>query len=400
MSGQSVSELLRGVADVGRGSDGGYHRPVMSGAERDLATWFVEQSERRGLDVETDGNGVVWAWWGSARAGSLVTGSHLDSVPGGGAFDGPLGVAAALAAVDELRARGVAPRRSLAIAVFPEEEGSRFGVACLGSRLLTGAIDPDAARGLRDRDGLTLAEVYAAAGLDPARLGPDPQRLARVGQFVELHVEQGRGLVDLGRPVAVGSSVLGHGRWRVVLHGRGDHAGTTLMHDRADPVVAAAGVVAAVAALARATPGARATVGRFEVHPGGTNVIASRVEMWLDARHADDATTLALVGSVRARAEQVAAEQGCTVAVSAESWSPTVGFDPDLGARVAALAGDAPLLATGAGHDAGVLAARVPTAMLFARNPTGVSHSPAEHVEDADADACAGVLADVLEGLL
>jgi N-carbamoyl-L-amino-acid hydrolase len=399
-AGASVSRVLDDIAGIGRGSDGGYRRPVFSTAERDLRGWFVAEAERRGLDVETDRNGIIWAWWGRPMDGALVTGSHLDSVPGGGAFDGPLGVVAALVAIDRMRERGVVPSRSLAVVVFPEEEGSRFGIACLGSRLLTGLLAPDAARRLLDRDGNTLADVFAGSGIDPRHLGPDPAALARIGQFVELHVEQGRGLVDLDAPIAVGSSILGHGRWKLTVTGQGNHAGTTLMHDRADPVVAAAAIVGVVAETALAFDDARATVGRFEPHPGGTNVIASRVDLWVDARHEDDAVTAALIDGIATAAGRLAGRHGCTVEVVRESWSPTVGLDPALGRAVAALVPGAPVLRSGAGHDAGILAASVPSTMLFVRNPSGISHSPEEFVERADADVSADVLADVLGGLL
>jgi len=398
-----AARLMAELADTGRdAARGGYSRPVYSTAEHDLREWFLDQARRRGLDTDTDRNGVLWAWWDAdhgTRQDAVVTGSHLDSVPGGGAFDGPLGVASALAAVDHLRNRGLVPRRPIALAVFPEEEGSRFGVACLGSRLLTGGIDPDKARNLRDPDGNTFADVAAAAGLDPRFIGPDPEVLGRIGTFVELHVEQGRGLVDLDRPVAIGSSILGHGRWRLTVTGQGNHAGTTLMEDRRDPMLAAAAIVQAVRDTALRHAGARATVGRMVPVPGATNVIASSVTLWLDVRHADDAVTAAVVERIHAEALRAAAAEGCTVTLGEESLSPTVHFDPALRARIGELLPAAPVLDTGAGHDAGVLAAGVPTAMLFVRNPTGVSHSPEEHVEDGDAEAGALALADILEGL-
>ncbi|HEY1134774.1 MAG TPA: allantoate amidohydrolase [Nocardioides sp.] len=404
----SVAGLLGEIADVGRDATrGGWSRFVYADAELTLREWFVEQAQRRSLEVETDRNGALWAWrrgtgsgTGSGTAHAVVTGSHLDSVPGGGAFDGPLGVASALAAVDLLDARGVRTERPMAVVAFPEEEGARFGVACLGSRLLAGAIDPDRARGLRDVDGLTFAEVAAGAGLDVDRIGPDPERLAAIDAFVELHVEQGRGLIDLGQPVAIGSSILGHGRWRLSVTGEGNHAGTTRMVDRRDPMVAAAGIVLAVREVARAHGDARATVGRVVPVPGGTNVIASRVDLWLDARHPDDAVTAAVVAEVHARAQAVAAAEGCAVTLTEESYGGTVHFDADLSGRLGRVLPDAPVLDTGAGHDAGVLASAIPTAMLFTRNPTGVSHSPEEACEDADAETGAVALADVLEDLL
>jgi len=401
---ESVSSLLDSIAGVGRDARrGGYSRPVYSGAERELREWFEAAARQRGLSVETDRNGILWGWWdipGMGRDGSLVTGSHLDSVPGGGAFDGPLGVASALAAVDILRGRGVQPNRPLAVAVFPEEEGSRFGVACLGSRLLTGAIDPDRARTLTDADGVSFAEASRAAGIDPAGLGRDEEALARIGDFIELHVEQGRGLIDEDSAVAVGSFVLGHGRWRLSVHGQGNHAGTTLMADRADPMVAAAQIVLAVREAARAEDGARATVGRLQPVPGGTNVIASRVDLWLDVRHPEDAVTAALIERIHGKAQKAAAFEGCSVTLTEESLSGTVHFDPALQRGLANSLGGVPVLPTGAGHDAAVLAGSVPSAMLYVRNPTGISHSPEEHVERDDADAGATALAGVLEDLL
>lgn len=400
----TVTGLMRDISRVGMDAHrGGYSRPVFSHAETELRSWFIEQAARRGLDVATDGNGIVWAWWDTGtgtRTDAVVTGSHLDSVPGGGEYDGPLGVASALAAVDILKARGIRPRRPLAIAVFPEEEGSRFGVACLGSRLLTGALDPDKARNLKDADGNTYADVAAANGQDPRFIGADPTTLQQLGMFVELHVEQGRGLVDLGRPVAIGSSILGHGRWKLSVHGEGNHAGSTLMKDRKDPMIAAAKIMIGIRGTARNYRDARATVGRLQPVPGGTNVIASRVDMWIDVRHPRDEVTAALVESIHLNAQVIAAEEHCTVTFGTESLSPTVHFDTGLRGRLETLLPDAPVLDTGAGHDAGVLAAHIPTAMLFVRNPTGISHSPEELVDDADTEAGAKALADVLSDLL
>ncbi|MHA7179614.1 allantoate amidohydrolase [Arthrobacter sp. MDB2-24] len=400
----TVTGLLHSITTVGRDRvRGGFSRPVFSAAEMDLRSWFIEQAEARGLEVSTDSNGIIWAWWDTAsglREDAVVTGSHLDSVPGGGEYDGPLGVASALVAVDILRARELEPRRPLVIAVFPEEEGSRFGIACLGSRLLTGAIDADKARQLRDRDGTTYADAARANGQDPTRIGADDGILGQLGVFVELHVEQGRGLIDLDRPVAIGSSILGHGRWKLSISGQGNHAGTTLMTDRRDPMVAAAKMIIGIQETAKSHSDARATVGRVEPVPGGTNVIASRVDLWIDVRHPDDAVTAAVVEAIQARAVVQAAEEGCTALLTLESLSPTVQFDGGLRDRLRTLLPTAPVLHTGAGHDAGILGTHLPTAMLFVRNPTGISHSPEEAVDDADAEAGAVALADALAGLL
>jgi beta-ureidopropionase / N-carbamoyl-L-amino-acid hydrolase len=396
----SATALLGAISGVGADPvRGGYSRHGFDRAELDLRAWFTEEASRRGLDVETDRNGALWAWWGAPGDDAVVTGSHLDSVPGGGAFDGPLGVVSALAAVDLLRERGFTPGRPLAITVFPEEEGGRFGVACLGSRLMTGAIDPAAALRLSDPDGTTLAEALAFAGLDAAHMGRDDAALRRIGVFVELHVEQGRGLIDLGAPVGLARSILAHGRWRLRFTGEGNHAGATLLADRRDPMLPAAGVVLAARRAAAAVAGSRATVGRIVPVPGGTNVIPSTVDLWVDARADDDARTRAVVAEISAAAAELAEAEGCAVTVTEESYGDAVHFDPALRDELAGVLGGVPDLPTGAGHDAGILAAHLPTAMLFVRNPTGISHAPQEHAEDTDCEAGAAALADVLAHL-
>ncbi|WP_435586769.1 allantoate amidohydrolase [Micromonospora aurantiaca (nom. illeg.)] len=382
------------IADVGRDAgSGGYLRYALTEPELRLRAWFREQADRRGMPVSEDGNGNLFAWWGDPAAGDAVlTGSHFDSVPHGGAYDGPLGIVSAFLAVDELRAAGLTPDRPVVVAAFVEEEGARFGVPCLGSRLLTGEIDVDRAAGLRDQAGTTFAE---ALGERPA--GADPALLGRFATFVELHVEQGRALVDLDAPVAVASAIWPHGRWRFDFTGEGNHAGTTRMADRRDPMLTYAFTVLAANKEARLRD-AHATVGRVSVEPNATNAIPSRVTGWLDARAAEAETLYGLVEAVRTKAADRAGRDGTALTCSQESATPLVAFDRGLADRLAALLG-APVLPTGAGHDAGVLAAHLPTAMLFVRNPTGVSHSPAEAATDADCAAGVTALARVLEEL-
>jgi beta-ureidopropionase / N-carbamoyl-L-amino-acid hydrolase len=391
--------LWASLAPIGRDAEtGGYLRYAWSDADLACRDWFVAQARARGLGVESDGNGNLYAWWGSPDDGDAVlTGSHFDSVPHGGGYDGPLGIVSGLLAVDALRERGVPLRRPVAVAAFAEEEGARFGVACLGSRLLTGAYEPAAALELRDREGITLAEAMTKADADPESVGPDPGRLARFGTFVELHVEQGRALADLGAPVGVANAIWPHGRWRLDVTGEGNHAGTTRMADRRDPMLTFAYTVLAANEEARLR-GANATIGRVAARPNATNAIPSLVRGWLDARAADVDTLDALVETVRLRAAERARRDGTAVTMTAESTSGVVEFDPPLRDAIATRLG-APILPTGAGHDAGVLSAYMPTAMLFVRNPTGVSHAPAEHATDEDCAAGVTALADVLEEL-
>ncbi|MCF2586001.1 allantoate amidohydrolase [Brevibacterium sp. UCMA 11752] len=399
-----VVSLLAQIEDTGRDTRGpGYQRAGFSNTERELRDWFLAEAARRGLDTEVDDNGITWAWATAPGDNAVVTGSHLDSVPGGGAFDGPLGVASALAAIDELKASGALERaqRPLALAVFPEEEGSRFGVACLGSRLITGAIEADRALSLTDANGDTFADVARGYGLDPNRIGTDKARLEKVGSFIELHVEQGIGLINTDQAVAIGSSIIGHGRWHFAFSGQGNHAGTTPMSHRADPVVAASRVIGDIPTLAAATDAsAVATVGRTLIHPGGTNVIASGMSFWLDIRHADDAVVKQVLEAISRRAREHAEGAGVEVSISQESYSPTTYFTAELNSRLSSVLPDAPLLPSGAGHDAGILAPHVPSAMLYVRNPTGVSHAPEEACENDDQRAGVTALVTVLEGEL
>lgn len=423
MSVSPFASMWSDLAPIGRdGGTGGYRRYAWTREDAVLREWFVAEASARGLDVVEDRVGNQYAWWGDVDAhvaatgrGGVVTGSHLDSVPDGGAFDGPLGVVSGFAAVDALRAKGVTPARPLAVANFVDEEGARFGVACAGSRVLTGAMTPERALALTDTDGVSMGEALHATGRDPQAYGPDEEALRRIGAFVELHVEQGQAMGALDRlarlrldpvsvgtdawggAVAVGTSIHPHGRWRIDLPGMANHAGTTALVDRSDAMLLAAEVTLAVRAAAE-RHGCVGTVGRVEVTPNGINAIPSHVRLWLDARGADTSAVRATVAEVSARVAELGGQ------VAEQSWTDDTPFTADLTSRVhAAVRGeqDAPLLSTGAGHDAGVLAtAGIPSAMLFVRNPTGVSHSPAEFAEEDDCRMGIEALAVVLEDLV
>ncbi|MFD9027867.1 allantoate amidohydrolase [Streptomyces parvulus] len=401
----SFHSMWAELLPMGRSSaSGGYRRYAWTGADADCRTWFQEQAEARGLAYETDRNGNQWAWLGDPAAGNaVVTGSHLDSVPDGGAFDGPLGVVSAFAALDELRGRGARFTRPLGIVNFGDEEGARFGLACVGSRLTAGALTVEQAHRLTDGDGVTLPRAMEDAGYDPDTLGADPERLARIGAFVELHVEQGRALDLSGDRVGIASAIWPHGRWRFDFRGEANHAGTTRLADRRDPMLPYAETVLAARREAELA-GAVATFGKVGVEPNGVNAIPSLVRGWLDSRAADQESLDAVVGAVERAAREHAAAHGADLDVVRESFTPVVEFDHALRDELARILGGAtelkvPVLGTGAGHDAGILSGRIPTAMLFVRNPTGVSHSPAEAAAEDDCVAGVIALADVLEGL-
>jgi N-carbamoyl-L-amino-acid hydrolase len=396
--------LWSSILDVGQDKDTrGYRRYAWSDADLTLREWFHDSATARGMDVEEDRNGNMWAWWlpqgwTGDPTNAFVTGSHLDSVPDGGAFDGPLGVVSAFAAIDIVRARGVVPKVPVAVAAFSDEEGARFGVACVGSQLSTGALTGDRARGLRDIDGVTLAEAMTRAGRRPETLGADDTLTDRIGVYVELHVEQGRALDLVDRPIAVASAIWPHGRWEFTFDGAANHAGTTRLVDRRDPMLAFASSVHSARSAATVHE-AVATFGKVLVSPNGANAIPSRIRAWLDARAADEATLTALVEQISAEARGHAAQDGIDLQVAAESVTPIVEFPEGPRARLQRALrrlGDIPVLPTQAGHDAGILSAKVPTAMLFVRNPTGVSHSPEEHAEADDCNLGAEALADVM----
>ena len=443
----SFEELWRDLEPVGRTSSaGGYNRSPFGSAERECAAWFIQECARRDLTLSSDGNGNVVAWWdppsgpsdrqgkpprddthrptgeapaglaGSGgpseerarwvsrgglplRLGGVVTGSHLDSVRDGGAYDGPLGVLSALAAVDVLRERGFTPAKPIGIGAFVEEEGSRFGIACLGTRLMTGALSPAEAKELRDSDGVFLADAMGRTGIEP-ELGRSGL-LDGVECFVELHVEQGRDLVHRDAAIGVASAIWPHGRYRFDFTGEANHAGTTRMEDRHDPMLTYAMTALAANKQARVS-GARATFGRVDVRPNGTNAVPSKVLAWMDARAETAGQLEMMVAAVERQANDRAGRDGTNVSLHPESVSAAVRFDPELAARIAAQdeESDWPIIATMAGHDAGVIAeAGIPTAMLFVRNPTGISHSPGEFAEMADCLAGVDALADTLQRL-
>ena len=393
----AFEKLWSAIAEIGRDPiTGGYRRFAWTEADLRMREWFSGECASRGLDLAEDRMGNQWAWWGdpdSSAAGGVVTGSHLDSVPDGGAFDGPLGVVSGLLAIDRLRSDGFRPRRPIGVVNFVDEEGARFGVSCAGSRVITGVLSPDRALALRDADGVTMAEAMRAAGQQPELLGPDPEALARISSFVELHIEQGRGLIDLGRAVAVGNGLWAHGRWRIEIPGEANHAGTTRLSDRRDAVIGCARAVLAARTAAEAH-NTVATVGKISIQPGGVNAIASSATAWLDARAASEP-------ALRATLAQIEAEVAASGAVvNEESWTPQTAFDDALVSRLARLLDNAPVMSTGAGHDAGILVnAGVPAVMIFVRNPTGASHTPAEWAEPEDClagiDALARVLAEL-----
>lgn len=397
---RNFDRLWQAIEQIGRSrQSGGYRRYAWPPEDFLLREWFASEADVRGFDLVVDRAGNQWAWCGDpdapAAAGKpgVVLGTHLDSVPDGEAFDGPLGVVSAFIALDELRLSGRGPERPLGIVNFSDDEGDRFGATCAGSRPLTGSLPADNARSLADTDGVSMAEAVQRFGQYPHIIGHgrDDQALRRIGTFSELHVEQGRTLAKLERPVGVGSSIWPHGRWRLELRGEAYHAGTTRLTDRRDPMLGLAAAIATARSSAD-THGCVATIGKVRIEPNAVNAIPSTATAWSDARAAGPKAVAAVVADVAQSAGTPAHEESSTVATE---------LDPILRKHLTDLLEMAPALSSDAGHDAGVLArAGIRSAMLFVRNPSGISHSPAEHADHDDCLAGVAALAKAARAVL
>jgi N-carbamoyl-L-amino-acid hydrolase len=391
------------LGDIGVGPEGVYR---MAWSEEDASTraWFEHQAAEVGLRVERDPAGNLWArpeaeppWWG--------VGSHLDSVRGGGRFDGPLGVACGF----EIAAGDGPP---IAVLSFADEEGARFNTPTFGSKALAGRLDLPAVLERRDDDGVPLADAMRAAGVDPDGIDRAPEWLrTRLAGFVEIHIDQTTELARAGDPVGVVSALAARTRLEVRLTGRADHAGTTPRSERHDALSAAARLIVGAEDLAgehSPLDGDHApvtvTASKIITKPNAPTTIASEVRLWIDARapgvDAIDGWRAGLDSLVR----EIADRTGVEISVAVASRTDAREFAPDVRAALLQAAEDVlghapPELVCFAGHDAGVVAERVPAGMLFVRNVTGVSHSPEETVSLEDAAVACEVVARALESL-
>ena len=324
----------------------------------------------------------------------FVLGSHLDTVPNAGTFDGPLGIVAATAVVERLAAGGPQPSCPVEVVAFADEEGTRFGTSYLGSAAYIGALDP-AWLDQVDADGTTLRDAIRASGGDPdVALETSPPELLG---YLEVHIEQGPVLEREGLPVGVVTAIAGQTRARIVLTGEAGHAGTLPMDARHDALAAAAEAVLAVERHGRAEPGLVATVGALTLSPNVGNVVPGEVRMLLDLRHADDGVRRRTAEEVRAKVEGIAAARGVDAEWATRYETPAAVLDAMLRGRLAdgIRAEGLPVreLVSGAGHDAVVLSRICPAAMLFVRCAEGISHDPRESVSEEDV----AVALDVLE---
>ncbi|MEA2381164.1 MAG: allantoate deiminase [Solirubrobacteraceae bacterium] len=359
----------------------------------------LEWMRAAGMAVRRDAIGNVIGRREPSRGpavGTLLLGSHLDTVRDAGRYDGMLGVLVALACVERLRDAPFA----VEVLGFADEEGVRYGTAYLGSSVVAGAFDP-AALERRDADGVPMADAIAAFGGDPAALAAARRDASDLLGYVEVHIEQGPVLEAEDVPVGVVTGIAGQTRAEVAFDGVAGHAATVPMELRRDALVAAAELVGAVEA--RAVDGLVATVGELTVRPGASNVIPARATLSLDVRHLDDAARAAAVADLRERAAAIARRRGLDVTWTDVQTTNAVACAPVLTAELEAAVGEAGVrvvrLPSGAGHDAAVMARLTDVAMLFVRCAGGVSHNPAEAVAAGDVAVAIDVTGRLLDRL-
>ena len=383
-----LAALIDGINAFGRNAEtGGFDRIAFSAADMAARAFFADEMRRDGLAVHTDGAGNLIGRYGPADGPCVMAGSHLDTVPDGGAFDGVIGCAAALEAVRTMRDRGIVPATAVEVVATADEEG-RFG-GMLGSQAMTGAASAEFVAGAVDADGVRLVDAMRAAGLDPARVQDAARVPDSVRAFLELHIEQGPVLEHAGAEIGVAHSVSGVCVLSVTLTGRANHSGTTPMTMRADAFQALAEIGAALPGLAdrHGTDQTRITVGHVELSPNAVHTIAGEARFTIVLRDTARPVMVALNARIADLIDNVAESLGVAARVETASWLDPVALDSDIHALLWAectrLGYSLCKMPSGAGHDAQTMAALCPTGLIFVPSRNGISHAPAEFTDAA-----------------
>ncbi|MEI4487376.1 Zn-dependent hydrolase [Frigidibacter sp. MR17.14] len=397
MSDQDFRDDLQALSRIGPDPAGGWSRPAWSAAENEAHLWFAARARAAGLEVRRDafGNTIARREGSVADLPAVALGSHLDTVLNGGLYDGALGVLAAL----EIARRTAPGRHPIEIIAFRDEEG-RFG-PFTGSRAMMGLLPPEVL-GARAADGAVLGEAMAAAGLVPEGAGAAARDPAGIGCWLELHIEQGPVLEAAGLPLGIVTAIAGQERMSLRFAGEAGHAGTTPMTGRRDAFQAAARFATAFDAMIRAEPdGPRGTIGIVRVLPNQGNVIPRDVRLNLEIRDASAETVQRLAAQTGALAARIGAETGTAVETRRGFSAAPVPMAPALVDLLARQAGaQAMRLVSGANHDAGVLGALIPAAMVFVPSRGGLSHVPEEHSDEGPILAAIDVLARAVQELV
>jgi hydantoinase/carbamoylase family amidase len=392
----SLAADIEAAAQIGA-DGGGVSRFAWTPELEQANEWFMSRLQELGLEANVDPAGNVLGRWNTGEGKAVLLGSHLDTVPRGGRYDGALGVLAALDVVRTLKAEGIEPARPLSVVSFNDEEGSRFQTGMLGSKAFCGELDLDDWR----RRGVN--DAMAGAGFDFERL-PEARGIDDVGAYLELHIEQGPVLEQSGEDLGIVTAITGLLGFRVRFLGAANHAGTTPMDGRRDALAGASRVLLDLREEARGRDDMTSNVGKLDVEPGGFNVIPGLAEFTIDVRSPNAEGFERAEAFVRETVERIAAEEGLGVEVSPTHRKPPVALDEGLQAALveAAEAEGASFrrMPSGAGHDAMVLAHHVPSAMLFVPSRGGVSHSPDEYTPPEQCELGARVLARAVRGLV
>lgn len=393
-----IAEQLARVNRFGATAAGGAERVAWTGPEIAARAWLADQYRALAGEVETDEAGNVWLHPAADRG--VYLGSHLDTVPDGGRFDGALGVIGALEAVRAIQAADRPEARRIGLVCFTDEEGARFGLGMLGSRALAGVLTLAEVEQAVGTDGALLVDVLRASGLEPARLPLVARRRARIAGYLELHIEQGPRLEHADRPVGLVSAIVGVSNWRIEIRGRANHAGATMPTDRRDALIPVAATVLAAQAMMRAHPTELvATAGEAGVLGGASNIVPGRAHLTLDIRSADAALLSEAVATIVGAGERSAADNGCVfVPCETKRMAPAL-MDRHITATLTAVANDlgleSPVLVSKAAHDGMNLAnAGVACGMVFVRSRGGISHAPDEQSSEDDCMKGARVLAE------
>ncbi|WP_077296699.1 M20 family metallo-hydrolase [Virgibacillus pantothenticus] len=404
--GERIAERLHALSQIGLTADNGSNRPGYSEDEARAQELVSSWMKEAGMEVRWDGAGNLIGRLAGKRnfLPAIMSGSHVDTVPNGGHFDGTLGVITALEVAEAWKHEKYQPIHPLEIVVFADEEGSRFNGGLNGSEGMIGGRDIEAKKQLIDRDGYSFSEVLQQRGLSVDSYENATRDMEEVALFVEVHIEQGKRLEKENLPCGIVTGIAGPCWLEITFYGEAGHAGNTPMYDRKDALVAASQFIWKVNQL----PGsindtAVATIGKQLVEPNGVNVIPGKVTLYVDIRDIYEQTRDQLVEKVKHLAETIANDQQLTVAITEKTKVKPVPIKKemqDLLARSNKEQGIQPFyLPSGAGHDAMIIGEKVPIAMLFVRSENGISHNPQEWTHLADCVQAALVLKSFIEDL-
>ncbi|PPA69521.1 Zn-dependent hydrolase [Jeotgalibacillus proteolyticus] len=403
INGERLASRLYELSRIGRTESGGVTRPGYSSLEKQAKELVMKWMEEAGLTVSTDGAGNVFGKLDGRNAGpSIVSGSHVDSVPNGGHFDGPLGVLGALEVAEAWKEQGYVPEKPYEVAIFSDEEGSRFKTGLTGSRAFMGKIDAEELNILRDAEGNTFEEVITSYGSSVEQYLEARNHNRQIETFIELHIEQGKILEQEDQPVGIVSGIAGPAWIEIAFTGEAGHAGNTPMPGRRDPLIAAGIFIKELEDLPREVSGtAVATVGKLDVHPNGVNVIAQQVEMIVDCRDIQEEPRDRLVELITEKAKTIASERSIEVNVKVNTRITPLPIEKELQDKLASALHKFEIepvyIPSGAGHDAMNLGSKYPAAMLFVRSKDGISHNPKEWTSLNDCVSALHVLKAFIE---